>query len=203
MFVNHAARRIFLCNPRTASRATAEALKRVGFFNVQSHARLFSEWGPVTPDNRHEWDVACTVRNHWDTMVSWIFWDHAGRKKPTPQPWDVAELERVLKLTKNYVTGGTMFMHLESANFVMRYETLERDLRTWCGAQLEDRVGVSAGRDGRHYTHFLGTEERIYIGRRFSAEISSMCKGRASQPCERENASSSATDGTTTQPHTS
>ena len=171
MMAHLADRRIHLAHARTASRATEKALERIGFQTVPGlgrHARLYDAGSPVTPANRDEWSVSTTVRNHWDAAVSWVLWDLVD-KPLLWDPWDIRQLERVFRIAKPYIKGGRMYaLHLDEADVMLRFETLDADLEDWVGGVELERHGVSKR---RHEIPPMTIEAFTYIDRRFADEI--------------------------------
>ena len=178
MMVHHETRRIYLAHARVASRSTELALERVGFetvFGLGRHAQLYDKASPVTREARDAWTVATTVRDHWDAAVSWILWDLV--EKPLHRdPWSIPELERVFRMAKNYIRGDQMYgLHLDDADVILRFETLEADLVSWVGPLELEHRGRS---DRRAELGNMTLEAYAYIGSRFANEIDLLEYGR-------------------------
>lgn len=129
MYVHQGAGLIYLANPRTASRATAKALKAIGFGMVGSHhsglrdvedLKYFARLASMTSFT--------TVRDLHDTIRSW------GRKLEGDDHHDPAdEILRWMKEDRQYaiIRGWepwTLFPHARYADHLLRYEHLEDDL---------------------------------------------------------------------------
>lgn len=180
LYVHHEAKLIYLAQPRTASIATGAALRRVGFVTPQPgdhHSELYYPASPVTKETRHEWCVATTVRNHWDACASWTA-QRSGGFDLSGSPWPKAAFVAAINPDKNsWTRKKTLYhMHLPHADVVMRFESLESDLRHWltqAGLQMPflARDNVSSLRDGRHYSELYDDETEAYIGLRFHDEI--------------------------------
>lgn len=192
MYYHREKRLVFLAHPRTASVSTARALQAIGFEKLggDHHMRLWTEgrkrpahlpdpkpWGEtlVNRENRDTWTVFTTVRNHFDTAVSWIFLKARGN----PIEWSVETFQRALDYN-HWVEPNRMFgLHLDDADIVLRYECLESQLRILLGAHgLElgplPRMNTSQARAGRPYRAFYRAPTREYIEERFSQEMSEL-----------------------------
>jgi hypothetical protein len=179
MYLHDDAKLIYLAHPRTASNATADALLRIGFRkqdNPSDHHSQLHDHGKgsiITPDNRSEWLVFTTVRNHWDTVVSWAFKRY---KSCDPPGWDAEDIEKLLA-PNPWVKEHTLYhLHLDDADVILRYETLRQDLQKVLGGSgirmpRLFKKNVSERRRGRKY-HDLFTPEGVeYVGQRFKVEI--------------------------------
>lgn len=181
MYYHERARLVYLAHPRTASTATAEALKRVGFTRPVPgghHAELYYPQSPVTEETRSEWTVMTTVRNHWDAAVSW-----AAQRNASAQcdvlPWPRSLFVEALDPQHNsWVRKRQLYWkHLRHADIVLRYETLAEDLKhvlSIAGLYMPflARDNISRSRHwGAHYSLYFDNETRDLIGLRFRDEI--------------------------------
>lgn len=141
---------LYLPHPRTASTAIEYRLDTLGFVDpapgLDKHAPL-SELREYTGQRYSDWTVATTVRNHFDALVSWSFVEGGT--------FGVGWLEAFADNCP-YVTGDRLYpLHLEGADTVLRYESLERDLSTWLGGDVTlPALHVSTERQGRPYSEF-------------------------------------------------
>ncbi len=186
MYLHHEAKLIYLAQPRTASKSTAEALQSVGF--VDNTGRVCASpsglhhltIGESKLDIGTEWTVFCTVRNHWDTVVSWAcnLAGGLGYADASELDWS---LKRIREVADNCPWIGECTLwhrHLRDANALVRFETMQGDLsRILAGGGLTmpplphvDEPTVSL-RAGRHYSEFLNDDTANYIADRFAEEI--------------------------------
>lgn len=119
----------FLANPKTASFATAHTLETLGFLHYgdQHCTPDRSGW-----DRRQEidssWTIFCTVRNHFDTMVSWYFHQTArpGKSEYFGQPFETFLYAWVHN--PRYFREGQMYWERNPwCSHVLRFETLQVD----------------------------------------------------------------------------
>lgn len=165
---------MYLAHPRTASQATAVALMSIGFKKVSHHLRLWEVGADiVTRENRDEWLVFTTVRNHFDALVSWVCKRY---KRRTYTPWDLQAFETALAGNMWVEKNRMWHLHSDDANVVMRYESLESDLAAVLSLKGLDiprlsKKNVSAERHGRPYQEFYVEATRRYVEERFRHEI--------------------------------
>jgi len=168
MYYSPSGKLIFLANPRTASSAARRALLKAGWV----HTTDFHHGG-LTEPHGEGWKVFSTIRNPWDTVVSWMLARRKGRKD---WPWDVEALREGIEhpnVTK--YTAEALFMHAEVSDVLMRFEDVEEEVRKHLGVELE-LVNQSQGRDGRHYSEFYAGEEGVgYVKERFGDWGYSFC----------------------------
>lgn len=139
MYVHASRELVYLANPRTASRATAEALVRVGFGMVGSHHS-----GLADPDIEERdrmryltYTSFTTVRDLRETLQSWArkLDIHQGN----PQAGDVRDvccevLEHMDRTNQRGIipiwklNTWTLFPHALLADRLLHYATLEVDL---------------------------------------------------------------------------
>jgi hypothetical protein len=180
MYFHEDARMIFLCHPRTASNATSEALKRIGFICPQAHHdRLDFGLGVMRERYgvevvREDWTVACTVRHHLDALVSWWHWH--GRQ----QPLDRAFVEHVRERARDQFFPRFREwwgLHSHDADTVLLYEKLDADLNRWLASRglgpvtLERLNRAQMRPQGVHYKFWIDTQTAEYVGRIFGPEI--------------------------------
>ncbi|UCD56782.1 MAG: hypothetical protein JSV16_13295 [Candidatus Hydrogenedentota bacterium] len=171
---------MYLAHPRTASISTSWALcNYLGFEKAipgDHHSCLNDEKvaRPFCDDERGEWTVCTTVRNHWDAAVSWRY--KRRHNRTSGEPWDGPQWKELF-LTFHWIRGRKMYgLHADDADVILRYETLESDLNELLaqfGMKLErlPRDNVTPGRNGRHYRQFFTEGGRDFIARRFREEI--------------------------------
>ncbi len=168
MWVSNDLRMVYLASPKTASKATKEALRPFGFEKVKGHHTVISDHpGP-------DWTVFTTVRNHWDAWVSWFFFSG-----PRGLPFGVAWIKRWLQQQQQYYphpSRGMYWLYTNQADKVLRYEHLQEDLYDLFGwpaypAPELTPVNVGALRKGRHYSRFYDDETREFVAEQFADEI--------------------------------
>ena len=175
MYFHGGAKVIYLAHPRTASMATADALLEIGFKLLhEHHGRLNSL--PIVNDlgtMREEWKVFTVVRNHFDAAVSWIFRRTQGRRAMNRDLFEWALTPPV----NRWVAERTMWeRHSSCVDEVLRYENLQEELnRVLSCAGLPAvtlrRRNAGVGREGRHYSEFIGSDTRQYLEKRFGEEM--------------------------------
>ncbi len=170
MYVDHERRMIYLAHPRTASTATAALLQTKGF--EPSHGHHSRMWTPGCPITRGEWadyTVFTTIRNHWDTVVSWLHSTLGTHLKEMP----LIGVDDLETLNPQYVHAHELWwMHTADADVVLRYETLNEDLSRVLGMKVEVPFkNVSSRRNDKHYSHFYTHYARKFVGVKFAKEI--------------------------------
>lgn len=110
---------VYLANPRTASRATADLLLRVGFIMEGSHHSRYEDYvsGPRRPEKL--W-IVTTVRDEDEMRASWA--RHLGT---TPEAVE-AMMPANRHIIANWTTGW--FPHLAQADQVLNYRRLQEEL---------------------------------------------------------------------------
>jgi hypothetical protein len=165
MWVSEEMQMVYLASPKTASKATKEALRPFGFEKVKGHHTVPEEHpGP-------NWTVFTTVRNHWDAWVSWFFFSG-----PRGLPFGKAWIRRWLHQQQGYYPHpslGMYWLYTRMADRVFKYENdLERDLQLLISPELVlPKVNVGTLRKGRDYRRFYDDETREYVGKQFATEI--------------------------------
>lgn len=176
MYINKDAKLIYLAHPRTASVATSATLRKVGFKKLEPpsdhHSQLWDQGTPVTPENRHEWVVFTTVRNHWDAMISWAF----KKYRQEPKEWNTEVFDRVFKGNRWITEDRLWWLHLDEADVVLRYENLQEDFNSLLREHGIDppvlvRENIGRERNGRPYWIFYDRETKLYIYEKFKDEI--------------------------------
>lgn len=181
MYVQREARLVYLAHPRTASRATAQALcEQAGFEPVGEHHGRRTDEVPAAEG----WRALTTVRCHHDAVVSWYCyryrtqaWENPLEHRPLTPEW----LRRETKPwqgTYIRLDTGWLFTHLHllDADAVIRYETLEEDLngeltQRGLGRVQLPEVGKSPLRRGRPYQAFYDAETRRAVEEVFGGEM--------------------------------
>jgi len=170
MYVHDETKLCFLAHPRTASRAVRDALYTLGFRDAGSHHD-----GPEQGYDLSPYTVFCTVRNHWDALVSWWYNVRMFRKEKKPSLGWLA-----IHLSKNryYFRAGTLwwFLDLVPGIVPLRYESLEADLNALLKihglpAVNIPVVGVSEERGHRHYREYYDEHTREFVRWCFLREI--------------------------------
>ncbi len=108
----------FIAHPRTASSATGHILMQMGFEIRDSHHAFNPEW------ELDGWTVGCTVRNPFDTMVSWFY------NSPREQPFDLWLPKFISEC--HLLSDPLMFYGQPYATHVLRFENLQDDFDEFC-----------------------------------------------------------------------
>jgi predicted deacetylase len=104
----------YLAAPRTASKATSQALLARGATLFGSHHSI--------EDLPPGWVIASTVRNHWDAMISW--WFKNGKIGKFEE-----FLPRFCLNNPNFVINHTLWAkYIDKSTHILRFESLQRDL---------------------------------------------------------------------------
>lgn len=162
----------FIDHPRTASRATGKVLLAAGCkVKTGQHqadpkmAKGILDAGGI---------VACTVRNPFDLMVSWYcnwhFREDGSRKTPGAFETWIHEGH----YAGHFLEKDPYFFGVELSNRVLRYETLEQDLRQLmadCGLPLEPLQVIGRTDRNRDYRVYYNWETRRIIQRRFAKDF--------------------------------
>jgi hypothetical protein len=157
----------FIGHPRTASRATARALKRAGCDDIGNHHDVV----------KGEYDkeiVACTVRNPFDIVVSWYFnwhYDERGKRHRACEfdTWVMGGCKSV-----DYMKASTYFYGLRHANRVLRFETLEADLERLmldCGLEPVATEPYGVLKRDRDYRVYYNDRTRDAIEKKFARDF--------------------------------
>lgn len=172
--------------PKTASQSTVEALQARGFEKwlraTGRHLAEAPELDGLTRDpggSHHRfliqvpdgWSVASTVRNHWDTWLSW--WHYAEHHKQDNY-FNPTWIKRHQKNhTKAYFPDPyRLFGQYDQRNVTLRFETLEDDLSEWLGEEVKLRLlNPSKSREARGDYWRYDDETRAFVAQRFEREI--------------------------------
>jgi hypothetical protein len=193
MYIHDEKKLAYLAHPKTASISTATALKEVGFRRFQGHhSKINCRNSPINEDNRHEWTTFTTVRNHYDLVISWTAYyvgiastgDQRYEKLAKigwtlDEPFSLRAFELALEEASAYVTDRLFGHHIDDADYLLHFETLQEDLdlllkaRGLKSPQIR-QLNVTPQRKGRHYSYFYTDETREYIGKRFAKEIAEL-----------------------------
>ena len=173
MYINWDAKVIYLASPRTASVSTSDGLmKYSGFERFKGHHASLEKAGCIfDTSTRSSWTTITAVRNHWDAVVSWMFW---ARKTP---PWTVRDMEKGLATINDWTTFNRLFsLHLDCSDIIWRFESLPADIeRTFTALNLTipalERRNVSDGRDTKEYRDYYTPDTQQYVADRYAAEI--------------------------------
>jgi len=157
----------FLAHPRTASRATSDALGQRGFIMVGSH-----HGGPPNADLGGRTPF-CVIRNHYDAICSWFFnWNRSG--EPMTAKW----IRSFVGGHHDYFKPKQMwwYTYLEPQPIILRYEYLQDELDallTSYGLKpiRLPVVGRSRDRAGVHYREFHTADTVAAVRRLWGDEI--------------------------------
>ena len=168
----------FLANPKTASFSTAHTLESLGFLHYgdQHCTPDRSGW-----DHRQEidssWTIFCTVRNHFDTLVSWYFHQTLRPGKSKYFGWPFERFLYEWALNPRYFRDGQMYWErVPLCNRVLRFESLQIDfneLLDSCGlpATLLQIHNVSRNRKRRAYSEFYSEASVKFVEKTFGNEL--------------------------------
>lgn len=118
MYIHQEKKIAFIAHPRTASSATAHTLMAMGFEILHGHHDI------DLPSDLEGWTVGCTVRNPFDTLVSWY------HNKPRNNIFDLwlPIFLNGCHLFDNHL----MFYGQPFATHVLQFETLQNDFDWFC-----------------------------------------------------------------------
>lgn len=161
----------YIANPRTGSKAIREALMKyrnaelVGSHHTTPKDHPEIKFGP-------DWTVCATVRNHWDTMVSWWFKIERVERAMTPL---MEFLPRFCEGNPNFVNANRLWWAGEGyVNTYLRYEQLQADfdqaLVKAGMAPLDLPRVVDSHRNGP-YQVFYKRDTSRWVGSYFAEEI--------------------------------
>jgi hypothetical protein len=181
MYYNPQYKMVFLGQPHTASHSTGAALLHRGFQMAdphirflgsrpywRHHAKLF-ETKIVTPENRGDWFVFTTIRNHFDLILSraWKF----QKYNPNVDWSDMRVWEKALEPTW-WVRRNALFnLHKRDADKLIRFENLKPELEEIVGPLKLPQMIKNPVRKGRHYSEFYTPEVRALVEERFGDEM--------------------------------
>lgn len=146
----------FICHPRTASSATSHCLREnLHFVNEGNHHS-------VEPTDGYR-VIGCTVRNVFDTLVSWHFYDKHSPLYGNFPEWVKFFLDNPIHFVKDGLFYGR---HL--ATHVLRFEHLDADFARFLEIAGLDhypipRRNVSRRREGRPWQEFYTEELKQYV----------------------------------------
>ena len=148
----------YLAMPRTASKATRDALMKIGFEQRGSHHTIEE----IHPDDA----VITTVRNHWDWFVSFWFLNQ--------QPTKFHKFVRTTINHSEWIRRGELYwQYAPLATHLLRYETLQRDfnnMASLCGLPLT-WLQQNGPKKPRAYQTFYRHETRVLVHQTFKDEI--------------------------------
>src|SRR3990167_5337788 len=123
MYVNWDKHLLYLASPRSASVATCDALKTVGFSSFRGHHDGLDKAGVLfSKDTRSRWTTIATVRNHWDTVVSWMYWGQRGA------PFSIRDFEKGLANAHKWILYDRLFLHADGVDVLWHFESLPADM---------------------------------------------------------------------------
>jgi hypothetical protein len=169
LYVHRDARLVYLAHPRTASSATAKALKGVGFEMVSGDHHMALD----TATGLWAASVATTIRCHFDKLVS--LWYHLDCDPPLgPEFWaaflGTANRERYPDPHRLYA------LHAAAATTLLRFERLQFDLNDWLTAHGVEPVVLphtnrTKARKGRHWRSYYDAATLLWVARQFGREM--------------------------------
>lgn len=179
----------YLAPPRTASRSVVAMLAEHGFVKTETGGRHDVILEPVPgwtcTDFPAEWErVIVTVRNHWDTLVSW--WGYHTTAEAFRDTWGHYTFSEWLAefWKRPQETGVGLFAapprmwsqwldHSCCSLHVVRFETLEADLRRVLPFEFGElpHIRHDWGRRGRHYREFYQDVHAAERARQLKASI--------------------------------
>ncbi len=168
MYIDRERKLVYLANPKTASQATAHALMEIGFTKFPKHSHHETTPQGLGPDLT-EYSIVMTVRHPADAAVSW-FYNKGNNRDQQKAPKSF--IERLLQ-DKHYFPYKDLFwgLHVEGANDILRYESLEEDLREWLGEDIALPImAVTVMKSGRDWREMITHPARKVLRDRFSEE---------------------------------
>jgi len=163
---------VFLANPRTGSQAVTKYLVDTfpeAIWTEKRHHCTLIEFAGLDPrllgcPNFHlENEVTCTtVRNHWDTIVTWYLLMYP--KQNVSLEWFIWNGEH------DYFARGNQLFWLHHADVYLRYETLKYDLGYLLGRKVVLPV-VGATEEKDHYKNYYNKNSWEAVRERFLDEI--------------------------------
>jgi hypothetical protein len=177
MWVHPKKQMCFLANPKTASTATYLALEILDFeyYGNQHCTPDRSKWDYWREIN-NDWTIFCTIRNHYDVMVSWFF--HNIRKPGLHfygQSFETFLYEYVK--WQNWFRDGKMYWERNPwCNKILRYEALQKDFDQLLIAhnfpiiKLEIH-NASKNRKGQNYRDFYSDATKEFMEEFFGDEM--------------------------------
>lgn len=180
MYVTPDKKFCFIAHPRTASRATRQALG-LPFFESTGHHEFDVE---LCKEIRETGTVACTIRNPFDVVVSWYFNEHFredGRhQRGEFKPWCLKSRLRNnqwlnCKISSQKWNDDSLYFYgLPVANHTLRFENLEEDLKELCRVTGHRYVPTEPygvlPRD-RDYRVYYDDETRAVVEERFQQDL--------------------------------
>jgi hypothetical protein len=142
MYVNEQKKTIFIAHPRTASSATGHILLEMGFVIQGNHHSFDTEL------NLHGWTVASTVRNPFDTLVSWYY--------NKPREASFKDWLPIFLNSCHFLQGPRMFYGTLYCTHVLRFEELQYDFNCLCQDIGLPRTMIPKRNVSNRPLHFLG-----------------------------------------------
>lgn len=178
MHVHEPSRLIYLETPRTASKATAQALKGQASFKTINapHGRLRgletrSRWKERVdvPFVREDWTVFTTVRNPFDILVTWC--------KKYEEPVNESGIIHVLNKS-SYLSADPpkLYVHRDDVDGFLRFENIESDLNHVLEAHGLNTVDLpvvnqTEARIGDHYSDYYDEDTIEFVRNRFAEQL--------------------------------
>jgi hypothetical protein len=158
MYVHEEKKVAFIAHPRTASSATGHTLLQMGFTMRGNHHAFNRKW------DLEGWTIGCTVRNPFDTMVSWFY------NTPREQPFDLW-LPKFIQECHYLKDNHLMFYGKPYATHVLKFENLQNGFNAFCiDADLpvttipHRNVSEKRGKEG-YMTYYNFARVRLVIER--------------------------------------
>ncbi len=168
----------FLANPKTASLATAIALNSLGFIHFGDQhcvpeASGWKHWQEIDDS----WVIFSTVRNHYDVLVSWYFYQ---TRTPAASKYFGWPFERFLyewATNPEWFRDGRLYWkRTPLCDRILRYEILQTDfsaLLNSCDipAVKIELHNVSLNRKGRDWRMFYSEKSMQFMKDIFGDEM--------------------------------
>jgi hypothetical protein len=153
----------YLAHPRTASTSTGRWLQeRVRFERWGTHHGKIDQIRDLAPDAL----IVTTVRNPFDTLVSWALYQEAELTPEWLEAWEANEVNGYVK------PGSLWWLHGEAASVHLRFERLTDDL----SALLDMPVDLyhdnpTKGRTPDGWRSFYTPEARTWVEEHHAEEL--------------------------------
>lgn len=162
----------YIAHPKTASAATSDALKDLGVIVRGAHHDAEEKWCRPILDTGGL--IMSTIRNPFDSMVSWYFHYKMRRKGVEMEPFG-EWLTTQLGNPNQYIKRG-LFFGLPWTNRILRFEHLQADfdqVMTEIGIGLIEIPikNVSTPREGRPYQEMYNDQLIQLVRSHFGSEI--------------------------------
>lgn len=172
MYIFHNHNLAYIAHPKTASAAMANVLEDLGAILKGAHHHVKEEWCRPILDGGGL--IMSTVRNPFDSMVSWYFHYKQRRKGAEMEPF-VEWLPQQLGNPNQYIHQG-LFFGLPWTNRTLRFENLQADFdqvmtEVGIGPIEIPVINVSKPREGRPYQEMYNDQLIQLVRNHFGSEI--------------------------------